>query len=144
MSSGSVRNALRAAVDALAAPMPVFDMSDYQSISDIPVNTMDTFILIQYIGGDDSMVTIGGEGNQGFEETGVAALHIVTPTGFDSANTIQTADNIRLGLRGRRLTQDVVVEAVEPFTDQVGAAIQIDGGYHGYSSNLFYSKHDCG
>jgi hypothetical protein len=64
------------------------------------------------------------------------------PTGFGSAPTIDSGDSIRLGLRGRRLSNSVTVESMAPFVDF--GSIGVDGSVHGYSSSLFYKRRDCG
>lgn len=143
MSSVICRKEIMAAVNALATSYKVIDYSEVAP-DPIPDNQTDSFIIVQFVGGSDEMVDIGGEGNQGWEEVGTVMLHLIMPTGFSTKPLLNLGDNIRTGLRGRRLPNDVVIEAVEPFTDAVGAAIQIDGPWHGFVSNLAYSRYVCG
>ena len=144
MSSNIVRQAVNQAIADAAAPWPTFDLSDFVTMQEALSDVDSTAVFIQYVSADDSMVTIGGEGNQGFEETGSIILHVVVPTGFDSSPIIDKCDAIRLAVRGRRLSDDVTVEQFSPFTDfGVGLGLY-PGAYHGYGANLFVTLRDCG
>lgn len=142
MSSPAIRQAILAEVNRLVAPLPVFNLSDYVSVSDLPVNTTDECLLVDFASAGDRMVTIGGDGNQGWEENGSVALHWLSPTGFDSNPILAKADVLRLSLRGRRLGR-IVIESIEPFMDS-GSPVDIDGGWKGYSSLLYYVHNSCG
>ena len=145
MSSVVVRTEVLAAVKALATSYKVIDYSEVAP-DPIPDNQTDTFIIVQFVGGTDEMIDIGGEGNQGWEEIGTVMLHLLAPTGFSSVPTLALGETIRTGLRGRRLgkNKDVVIEAVEPWTDVAGAAIRVQGPWHGFVSNLEYTRYVCG
>jgi len=144
MSSNPVRQAINEAVATAAAPWPTYDLSDFVTMDEALADTDSTVILIQYTAAGDNMVTVGGEGNQGYEETGSVVLHMVVPTGFESEPTIIKGDEIRLALRGRRLDNDVAVEQFDPFTDfGIGSGLY-PGAWHGYAANLFYNRRDCG
>jgi len=143
MSSKATRDAINAAVVAAAAPWATFDLSDYESASDVMPLIDSQAVLIQYVIADETMMNIGGEGNQGWEETGSVTLHLLTPTGFDSAPLIDKSDEMRLALRGRRLGQ-VVIESVSPFVDFGAGSAGIDGAWKTYSSSLYYYSRDCG
>jgi len=143
MSSQSVRTAVFGAVEALANPWPVFDLSQYESIDDILPNVLSETVLIQYIVADDQVQNIAGEGNQGWEETGSITIHMVVPTGFDSDPVVDKGDQIRIGLRGRRIAPDILIESCSPFVD-FGVGGGINGAVHQWASNLFYSRRDCG
>ena len=142
MSSKVVRDALNQAMTTLAAPYPVFDLSDYVSLDEVLASISSNSVLMQYVVAGDDMVDIGGEGNQGWEETGSVAVHIVTPTGFASGPVVTKGDEIRVGIRGRRLAGDVLVESCTPFTD-FGAG-GVNGATHTWVANLFYSRRVCG
>ena len=144
MSSLDVRTAITAAVAAAAAPWPAYDLSDYVSLEDALGSVDSESILIQYVTSGENIVTIGGEGNQGYEETGSVVLHMVVPTGFESDPTVAKGDSIRLALRGQRVAPDVTLEQVDPFTDfGLGSGLRV-GAWHLWASNVFYSRRDCG
>jgi len=144
MSSGGVRAAIKAAFAAQFPTLKAYDLSDYVSLSDLP-NTVDNehYVVLQFIGGSDDVVSIGGEGNQGWLESGVVAIHLMGQTGFDSAPVIALGDQIRLAMRGRRLG-DVLVESVTTFEDQTGNSVNLDGGIHGWIAYLYYNRYECG
>jgi hypothetical protein len=144
MSSPAVRDAINQAIAALAAPWPTFDLSNYQSLEDV-LSTIDAeAVLIQYVTADDQVQTIGGEGNQGYEETGVAVIHMVVPTGFASSTAVNKGYTIQIGMRGRRLTAEIVTESMSPFVDFGSNSIGVNGAVHGYASSLFYVNRTCG
>lgn len=142
MSSKDVRDSINTAVTALASPWPTFDLSDYVSLEEVLSTISSEAVLIQYVVADDLMQTIGGEGNQGWEETGSVTIHLIVPTGFPSDSAVNKGDQIRYGIRGRRVAPDVLIESCSPFVDfGVGG---INGSIHNWSANLFYSRRDCG
>lgn len=143
MSSLAARNAINTTLETLAAPWPVYDLSDYQSLDAVLPAIDSESVLVQYVASDDDMQTIGGEGNQGWEETGTVTIHLVVPTGFASDPTVIKGDEIRTGIRGSRLADGVLVESCSPFVD-FGGGLGIDGAWHGWAANLFYSRNDCG
>lgn len=144
MSSNPVRQAINDAVAIAAAPWLTYDLSDFVTMDEALSDIDSTVILIQYTASGDNIVTIGGEGNQGYEETGSVVLHMIVPTGFDSEPTVEKGDTIRLALRGRRLDNDTTVEQFDPFTDfGIGSGLY-PGAWHGWATNLYYSRRDCG
>jgi hypothetical protein len=142
MSSQAARTAIIDAITPLADPLLVYNLSDYVSLEEVLTNITGQAVLIQFVVAEDNIQTIGGEGNQGYEETGTAVIHLIVPTGFDSSPVVAKGDSIRLGLRGRRLSDAVTVESMAPFVDF--SSIGVDGAVHGYSSSLFYNRRDCG
>lgn len=142
MASLEVRNAVKAAVEAAASPLDVFDLSDYVTLDDCLGEVDSQAVLIQYIASDENIRTIGGSGNQGYEETDSVALHYMVPTGFDSSPTVATGDSIREDLRGQRLTPEITVESISPFIDMPAGLY--GGAWHGWVSNLFIVRRDCG
>ena len=142
MASLEVRNAVKAAVISAASPIDVFDLSDYISLDECLGDVDSQAVLIQYIASDENIQTIGGYGNQGYEETDSVALHYMVPTGFDSSPSVATGDSIREDLRGQRLTSDITVESVSPFIDMPSGLY--GGAWHGWVSNLFIVRRDCG
>ena len=142
MASLDVRDAVKAAVVTAASPIDVFDLSDYVTLEDALGEVDSEAVLIQYIASDEGIVTIGGSGNQGYEENDSVALHLMVPTGFESSPTVTTGDSIREQLRGQRLTSEIVVESVSPFVDMPSGLY--GGAWHGWVSNLFIVRRDCG
>jgi hypothetical protein len=142
VASAEVRDAVKAAVTAAASPIDVFDLSDYVTLEECLGDVDSQAVLIQYIASDEAMATIGGSGNQGYEETDSVALHYMVPTGFDSSPTVATGDSIREDLRGQRLTSEITVESVSPFIDMPSGLY--GGAWHGWVSNLFIVRRDCG
>ncbi len=142
MASLEVRNAVKAAVISAASPIDVFDLSDYVTLDECLGDVTSEAVLIQYIASDENIQTIGGYGNQGYEETDSVALHYMVPTGFDSSPSVATGDSIREDLRGQRLTSDITVESVSPFIDMPSGLY--GGAWHGWVSNLFIVRRDCG
>lgn len=144
MSSTVVRQAIDAAVTTAAAPLPVYDLSDYLSSEDVLSKIDSQAVLIQYVTADEQQQNIGGEGNQGWMEEGTVVLHLVTPSGFESEPITTQGDTIREALRGKRIDPKIVIESCSPFVD-MGSAIGLSGGaWKGWSANLFYEKTDCG
>lgn len=143
MSSPEVRQALNAVIETLAAPWDVFDMSDYYNLEEVLSFNKAEVVLIQYVVAGDDIQTIGGEGNQGWEETGSVTLTLAVPTGFSSDSVVSKGDTIQKGIRGRRIAPDVVVESCTPFVD-FGGGGGVNGAVHLWSANLFYSRRDCG
>lgn len=145
MSSLEVRTAITDAVTTAATPLPVFDLSDFVTLEDCLGDIDSKCILIQYITSSERIASIGGEGNQGWEEDGSVVLHFVVPTGFESDPIVAEGDNIRTQLRGKRLTPDLTVEACEPFTDFGAGSTGLYGAaWHGWASNLYYVNRKCG
>ena len=133
---------MKAAVTTASSPIDVFDLSDYVTLEDALGEVDSEAVLIQYIASDEGIVTIGGSGNQGYEENDSVALHLMVPTGFESSPTVTTGDSIREQLRGQRLTSEIVVESVSPFVDMPSGLY--GGAWHGWVSNLFIVRRDCG
>lgn len=144
MSSESARASILAAVTAAAAPLPVEDVSDFVTLVDaLPTNSSEV-VLVQYAVSDERVATIGGEGNQSWEEDGTVVLHLVIPSGNTSAAAVAKGEAIRQALRGTRHGK-VTIEACSPFTDYSNGASGLYGGaWKGWASNLYYVSRDCG
>lgn len=142
MSSEDVRDAIKAAVVEASAPTSVFDLSDYVSLEDCLSEVDSEAVLIQYVAADEEVASIGGYGNQGWEQTGSVVLHYMVPVGFESKPNVQKGDSIREYLRGKRLTRKIVIESCTPFSD--GGGGMYGGSWKGWLSNLFYVRRDCG
>ncbi len=145
MASLETRQAIKAAVEVAAAPLLVYDLSDYVTMEDILSDIDSEAVLLQFVASGERVASIGGEGNQGWEEDGTAVLHLMVPSGFDSYPTIGKGDAIREALRGQRVSDKVTVEACEPFVDfGAGSSGLYGAAWHGFASNLFYVRRDCG
>ena len=144
MASPTVRTAIMTDITASNAGLKVLDMSQFADTSTLPLNDTGVMLLVQFVGGTDDMVDIGGSGNQGWEERGSVALHYLIPTGFDITPHLASMESLRVGLRGKRLGQEVVVEAITPFTDQISSSVEIDGGWHGWVSYASFYRYVCG
>ncbi len=132
-------------METAAAPWSVFDLSDYYSIEDVLKKVTDNAVLVQFVTSDEVVASIGGEGNQGWEESGSVVLHIMVPAGFTSEAAITKGEALRYALRGTRPTGEVTIESCEPFTDFGGGSAGMYGGsWKGWASNLFYVRRDCG
>lgn len=141
MSSPAIRTALVDEITALVAPLDVFNLSDWTSINDLPVNTTERCLLIDFVSSSDDMTSIGSYGNQGWEEIGTVAIHWLVPMGVDNSADLNNAETMRLALRGRRVGE-ALIESVNPFADS-GTPV-IDSGWLGFSTLLSYSYHTCG
>ena len=144
MASAQVRDAINAALVPLADPWLVYDLSDYESLEEVLTDISSNVVLVQYVASDDLMQTIGGEGNQGWEESGTAVVHLILPTGFASDPAVTKGDEIRVGMRGRRLTSEVVIESCSPFVDFGGGGFGVNGAVHGWAANMFFTRSTCG
>lgn len=129
-------------VVALVAPLQTFNLSDYVSIGDLPLNSTEECLLVDFVTANERITTIGGEGNQGWEESGTVGLHWLCPTGFNAQPILAKAESLRLQLRGRRLGK-IAIESVEPFMDS-GSPIDIDAGWTAYTAYMFYTRNSCG
>jgi hypothetical protein len=141
VASQEVRTAVMAAVTTAASPIDVFNLSDYLDLEEVLGEIDSQAVLVQFITSNEDMVTIGGPGGQGFEENDGVALHYMTPTGFDSTPAVTTGDSIREQLRGQRLTDQITVESISPFTDMPSGLY--GGSFKGWVSNLFIVRRDC-
>lgn len=143
MSSEAVRNAVFTTVAAAAAPLAVYDMSDYDEIETLVTSLTDTIVLLQYVVADEQQMNIAGEGNQGWEESGAANIHLLTPVGFDSLPAIQAGDAIKNAVRGTRVGS-VVLDSCTPFADFGGGSIGVEGAFKSFTASLYYYNRDCG
>jgi hypothetical protein len=142
VASGEVRDAVKAAVEAAASPLDVFDLSDYVTLEEALGDIDSQAVLIQYTVSEEAGITVGGAGNAGYEENDSVALYIMVPTGFASSPTVSTGDSIREQLRGQRLTPEITVESIDPFVDMPSGLY--GGSFHAWISNMFIVRRDCG
>jgi hypothetical protein len=142
MSSPGIRAAIKAELAASWTACPVFDLSDYVAFSDIPQADADCLLLLQFVGGPERLATIGQIENHSWREEGVVIFHLAMPTGESSARALQMGEELVALFRGRRLGP-FLIDFMEHFTDFTGAAIKLDGRWHGWSANLGYTSVVC-
>lgn len=142
MSSPGVRAAIKAQLDAHWSNCPYFDLSDYVSFAEVPAGDADAMLLLQFIGGPERMATIGNLENHSWEEQGTCILHLAFPVGENSARALSWGEQLVFLFRGKRLGP-FMIDFMEHFSDFTGAAIKLDGRWHGWSANLGYTSIVC-
>jgi hypothetical protein len=143
MSSPGFRDAIKLELATRWTATPVLDLSDYLAVDDLPATGTDPVLLLQFIGGPDRMATIAQEGNHGWREDGVFYFHLLLPTGEPAARALSLGEQLRGIFRGRRLGS-YVIDNIEPFSDFAGAAIRVNGKWHGWSAAAAYYNVICG
>lgn len=135
MSSQAFRNLVKDWFATNHPELAVVEISDDDVEIPAPA-TLSTWVGLQFIQASDDAVSVGN-GDVAYREDGVFYIHIVSPTGFSSAASLALADSLRYALRGSRIGDAVIQSCYTP-TDQNGAAIQIDGPWHGWSVMVEY------
>lgn len=123
-----------------------FDMSDYVALDDPPATGDVPVLLVEFIGGPETIATIGNPGNHGWRENGVFMFHLLFPTGEDSTRAGQFATELRRLFRGRRVGtgEEFIINRLDNATDFGGGAIAIDGRWHGWVLGGAYYGTVCG
>jgi len=134
MSSVNVRTLVNDFLTANWITTPFFDLSDFTTNSDLPINTTDSWLGIQYFGGVEDIQSIPAKC---YRETGAISFHIVSPSGFTSTAALTLCEQLRDLLRDRRLGSLYFME-VRPPTDQSGKAIKFDGAWNGFVIETVY------
>lgn len=142
MSSPAIRAQILGVLAANWTHCPVFDLSDWISAGEIPGGLTDPMLVVQFIGGPERIATIGPIDSHGWREDGTCIFHLCFPVGESSARALQWGEELVLMFRGRRLGA-FVIDFMEHFSDFSGAAIRLDGRWHGWSANLGYSAVIC-
>jgi hypothetical protein len=142
MSTPSVMAALLAQIEALAAPVKVYDLGNYVDISSLPLNDDAECVLVDFATSSERIASIGAPSSLGFEETGTVAIHWLRPTGFSGSAVLAKAETMRLQLRGKRFG-DIIVESSEPFKHAT-SPIDAAGKFRGIASLLYYSMYSFG
>lgn len=146
MSSPGFRIALKALLAADWNLCPVLDISDWIASGDVPAGITDPFLALQFIGGPESIATIGPIEHHSWREDGVTILHLCFPVGEDSARALDWGQQLVDLLRGRRLpgpADSYTIDSMTHFSDFAGAAIRLNGRWHGWSANLGYTNTVC-
>lgn len=142
MSSPGFRIALKELLAAEWTACPVLDISDWIAAGQVPAGLSDAFMALQFIGGPNRIATIGPIEDHSWRETGTAIMHLLFPVGENSERALLWSGQLVAMLRGRRLGS-YTIDFCEYFTDFAGAAIRLDGRWHGWSANLGYSNTVC-
>jgi hypothetical protein len=142
MSSPSFRAALRGFLGASWHACPILDVSDWVSAGEVPGGIDDAFLALQFIGGPETIATIGPLHDHSYREDGVATLHLCFPTGEDQSRALTWGGQLVALLRGRRLDQ-FTIDQMSYFSDMAGAAIMLRGRWHGWSATLAYTGTVC-
>ena len=142
MTSPAIRQAVKDALAASWSLCPVYDLSDYITLDDMPIGTTDKLLLLSFGFSSETMATIAIENFHGWQEIGVFYFHLLFPAGDDAAEALAWSEQLRALFRGRRFG-DVIIDSGPPFTDQDGAAIRLDGRWHGWSAPASFYRVIC-
>lgn len=142
MSSPGFRIALKSLLAANWTHCPVLDISDWIGAGQVPPGIADAFLALQFIGGPERIATIGPIEHHSWREDGTAALHLAFPVGENSDRALAWGEELVDLLRGRRM-DSYTIDFMEYFSDFSGAAIRLNGRWHGWSANLGYSNTVC-
>jgi hypothetical protein len=142
MSSPEFRNVILSELAAKWSATAFFDLSDYTNLEDLPATGEDPVLLVQFIGGPETLATIATQGTHGWSETGTFYFHLLMPTGESSQRALTLGKQLRALFRGKRFGS-FVIEALDPFTDFLGAAIRVVGKWHGWSASGSYYNVVC-
>lgn len=138
MASLYVRQIIRGEMAANWSLTTWFDLSDYVSMDDLPIPDGEAAVLLQFLPSTDDLVAIGGGQNDScYREDGTMMFHYLIPTGDPSMNYLGDMKTLTDMFKNKRFGS-LIMENVDPFADQYGAAIQVDGPWHGWSSNCAY------
>jgi hypothetical protein len=142
MTSPAIRSSIKAILDAEWTNCPYFDLSDFIAAETMPIGLDDSALLLQFGQSLETMEVIGAPGVDGWQETGLVYFHLLFPAGDPSAVALDWGEQLRNLFRGRRL-DDVIIESMPAFTDMDGAAIRLNGRWHGWSSPAAYYRVIC-
>lgn len=114
------------------------ELSDF--LSDNGVGKTDNWVGVQFSGGPDDIVTIGSDGGC-YRETGTILLHIVSPVQMGVVSVIlPRIETIRMGLRGKRINGDIVVDGTTTPNFEAGATLEFSGGYTSGTTVINYYR----
>jgi hypothetical protein len=141
MASPGIRLAIKEQLATYWSACPYFDLSEYEGFAEIPHDD-NPMLLLQFIGGPERLAAIGQVENHSWSEEGVVIMHLVFPTGEDSARALSWGEQLVVLFRGKRFGS-YVIEYMEHFSDFSGPAIRLSGRWHGWSANLGYTNVIC-
>jgi hypothetical protein len=146
MSSSYVRTEILNFLAANAPTENVIDLSgQFADIQDLiageGLTPTDPWLGVQFVGNDDSPVTVGATNTSGkYRELGVVYLHIVAVAQLGGSGSILTrGETLRNAFRGMRLG-DMVVDSLTPLNFDSGATLRFSGGYMSASFLLSYFR----
>lgn len=144
MATPAVRDAIHAVLHSQWTATPWFDLSDYVTLADLPVDSQSSVLLLQFAFSMERMATIAQPDSHGWQQTGVFYFHILVPAGDVALGrqALMWGEDLRAMFRAKRFGQ-IIVESVDPFTDLDGAAIRLDGKWHGFSAPASYYSIIC-
>jgi hypothetical protein len=142
MTSPGLRSAIKAELAARWSACPVFDLSDYISFAEIPQADLDCMLLLQFTPSTERIATIGPPELHSWREQGVIYFHLAMPTGEPSARALTLGEELRALFRNRRIGA-YRLDFFDPFSDFAGAAIKLDGRWHGWSAPLGFTTEVC-
>ena len=116
---------------------PVYNLSDYIDKETLEIGDLPTWVGVQFL---DSTEEFAGVGTQCYKEAGTIVLHVASATGIPSSITMVICEQLRDLFRGMYIGP-VVIEAVDPPTDQKGEAIKFDGDWHGFAIYMDYYRY---
>jgi hypothetical protein len=133
MSSSAVRTEVKNYLQANWTETPIYDLSDFYSLEDLP-SDLESWLGIQFIGGLEEVRAIG---ETCYRERGIIFFHVVVQSGFDSANALSLCENLRDLMRALRVNS-LVIEQVKPPNDSFGKALFFKGNWHGWAVETEY------
>jgi hypothetical protein len=142
MTSPAFRSALLGLLAANWQHSEIFDLSEWIEAGQVPAGVTDAWLGVQFIGGPVTLATIGPIEHHSWREQGTAILHLGFPVGEDTSRALLWSDELVNLCRGVRLGAHTI-DFMEYFSDFAGAAIRLNGRWHGWSANLGYSSLVC-
>lgn len=146
MSSSYVRDEIFTFLAAQAPTENVIDLSGQFSeiqdlIIDAGLDADDPWLGVQFIGNDDSPVTVSSDNVHGmYRETGVIYIHVVDVAKLGGAGSIVTrGETLRNAFRGMRIG-DIVIHGMTPINFDAGATLRFSGGYMAASFLIDYTR----
>ena len=114
------------------------DLADFIDNDELPDNKLTPFLIVDFGTSNVELETLAAPNNYGWNELGQFTLHVVVPSFTDSVVALTICDDIRDSLSYQRFN-NVVIESMTTFSNQSGAAIQINGPWRGWTSMGSYS-----
>lgn len=144
MSSLYVRNQIKTFLATNSPTEKVADMSGgYENMQDFlnrfSITMTEPWLGLQFIPADESPITVPATNDSGkYRETGAVYIHVVDVANPDASDNILTrGETLRDLFRGRRIG-DVKIEALTPLNFQIGATLDMDGGFVAASFIISY------
>lgn len=138
MSSLVVRNSVKSFLATNAPTVKVSDLTGgFEDIADhlahdgISFGAGDIWVGIQFIGNDESPVTINSTNSTGkYRESGAIYIHVVDIAKTGARDSILArAETLRNLFRGRRLVDAISILSVTPPSFEMGATLDFEAGY---------------